>query len=208
MFYWWCGLFPNPSIHCAMAISLAWSSESACPALNTNSSAAACCRLWLLLTLLSPAREGSQEEKTPFSFSGKEGGVLCPWSRRWLRNGCQLTRAAHWCSPVTKHLHLWFHPWRVSMFGSMILTLQLKLAEYAGVQKWTCAKWLHFLTIYRPPFLLQGYFKCVLNIFSFYRLLLIEKLEAKCFILIMCLGFLETSEFHSVRGQAATSARA
>lgn len=69
-----------------------------------------------------------------------------------------------------------------------------------------------FLTFYRHPFHLQGYFRCVLNVFSFCsinnRLLLIEKLEAKCFLLIKCLGFLRMSEFQSLRGQAAAFARA
>lgn len=65
-----------------------------------------------------------------------------------------------------------------------------------------------FLSFYRYPFHLQGYFKCVLNVFSFYRLLLIEKLETKCLLLIRWLGFLRMSEFHFLRGQVAAHSRA
>lgn len=166
MFYWWSGLFSNPSIHCAVAnIRLAWSSESACLTLNTNSNAAACCRLWHLLTLLSPAGEGHRREKLLFLLTAGRGGTVPPeadvasvMDASWLGLLGDILQSQSTYSfdfvrvgPVCWGLWSWS--------GSC----KLKEAECAGVRKRAAAKPLHFslINFYKPPFHLQGCFKCV-----------------------------------------------
>lgn len=158
-------------------ISLACSSESAGLALNPNSSAATCCRLWHLLTLLSPVRQGHRREDLLFRWSvhhtpeaatasamdaswpGLSGEVLKSQSTSSFGSVC---RAAVMGLVIPKH------------------RFQAEVSWYLETNLCRAAPLPHqYLPV---PFHLQGSLQYVLNTFSFYTLRLFAMLQEQWFL--------------------------
>lgn len=138
------------------------------------------------------------------------GGHRAPWGSHCLCNGCQLTGAAQWYSPVAEHLQLWFRARRVGVLGSLVLKRRL-WAEVSWGSETSLFRRLHFLSLInflQASIPSSGVFYICFKCLFLLQIAINWNVSRKVISFLKWLGCLEMSEFRSEWGQLATSAGA